>query len=171
MGDLQQTACLVFNLIMLDSYIYAFLFTCSTLGRVSDYDGTYTNLRLEGWCLMLCLRLGSPWFSWRYPLAVAISVWGNCHELSRRFNLSNRMTKPTEWHVCPAKTQISLDIRQTFGRMPRLIWIFTGRTCHFVGFVMWWLIWFTCFLCCFTDCVSSLYARSNNYFTVLQHLN
>ena len=25
------------------------------------------------------------------------------------------------------------------GRMPRLIWVFAGRTCHFVGFVMRWL--------------------------------
>ena len=24
--------------------------------------------------------------------------------------------------------------------MPRLIWVFAGRTCHFVGFVMRWLI-------------------------------
>ena len=27
-------------------------------------------------------------------------------------------------------------------RMPRLIWVFAGRTCYFVGFVMWWLIIF-----------------------------
>ena len=26
--------------------------------------------------------------------------------------------------------------------MPRLIWVFAGRTCHFVGFVMRWLICF-----------------------------
>ena len=60
---------------------------------------------------------------------------------------TNKMT------VRPAKTQISLlsawrklgslaihwahseDSDQT-GRMPRLIWVFAGRTCHFVGFVM-----------------------------------
>ena len=29
----------------------------------------------------------------------------------------------------------SKDSEQT-GRMPRLIWVFAGRTCHFVGFVM-----------------------------------
>ena len=73
------------------------------------------------------------------------------------------MTKPTKWHVRPAKTQFSLGIRPVWsesslsvwrklgswathwahsgdpdqtGRMPRLIWVFTGRTCHFVGFVM-----------------------------------
>ena len=30
------------------------------------------------------------------------------------------------------------DSDQT-GRMPRLIWVFAGRTDHFVGFVMPWL--------------------------------
>ena len=77
--------------------------------------------------------------------------------------MSRLMTKPTNWHVRPAKTQISLgicpvwsesllstwrklgssathwvhseDSNQT-GWMPRLIWVFAGHTCHFVGFVM-----------------------------------
>ena len=77
--------------------------------------------------------------------------------------MSRLMTKPTKWHVRPAKTQIrpvlsesspcaqwvaknpsflhadSADSDQT-GRMPRLIWVFAGRTCHFVGFLMRWLI-------------------------------
>ena len=35
----------------------------------------------------------------------------------------------------------SEDYDQT-GRMPRLIWVFAGRTCHFVAFVMRWLIWY-----------------------------
>ena len=70
---------------------------------------------------------------------------------------TNKMT------VRPTKTQISLGIRPVWsesylcaqrvakdprflhadsedsdqtGRMPRLIWVFAGRTCHFVGFVM-----------------------------------
>ena len=65
------------------------------------------------------------------------------------------MTKPTKWHVLPAKTQISLGIRPVWsesllsawrkigslathwvhsedsdqtGWMPRLIWVFAGRT-------------------------------------------
>ena len=74
------------------------------------------------------------------------------------------MTKPTKWHVRPAETQIRLGIRPVWsesslydkcvaakdpsflhadsedsdqtGRMPNLIWVFAGRTCHFVGFVM-----------------------------------
>ena len=77
------------------------------------------------------------------------------------------MTKPTKWHVRRAKTQTILGIRpvwsesslcaiwvakdQAFfmrsvktaqtGRMPRLIWVFAGRS-HFVGFVMRRLIFF-----------------------------
>ena len=42
------------------------------------------------------------------------------------------------------------DSDQT-GRMPRLIWVFAGRTCHFVGFVMRRLICFP-----FCDCYSFL---------------
>ena len=80
--------------------------------------------------------------------------------------MSHPVTKPTIWHLRPAKTQISLGIRPVWsesslstwrklrslathwghsegsdqtGRMPRLIWVFAGRTCHFVGFVMRWL--------------------------------
>ena len=34
----------------------------------------------------------------------------------------------------------SKDSDQT-GRMSMLIWVFAGRTCHFVGFVMRWLIY------------------------------
>ena len=79
------------------------------------------------------------------------------------FNMSRRMTKPTKWLVRLAKTKISLCVRTVWsesslsawqhlgplathwahsedsdqtGRMPRLIWVFTWRTCHFVGFVM-----------------------------------
>ena len=77
--------------------------------------------------------------------------------------LSRLTTKPTKWHVRPAKTQINLGIRPVWsesslstwgklsslaiirahseasnqaGRMPRLIWVFAGRKGHFVGFVM-----------------------------------
>ena len=73
---------------------------------------------------------------------------------------TNKMT------VYPAQTQISLGIRPVWsesslctqwvakdpsflnadsevsdqtGQMPRLIWVFAGCTCHFVGFVMRWL--------------------------------
>ena len=79
---------------------------------------------------------------------------------------TQRITKPTKWYVRPAKTQISLGIRpiwsefslsawRTIGslathwahsedsdqieRMSRLTWVFGGRTCYFVGFVLRWL--------------------------------
>ena len=75
--------------------------------------------------------------------------------------------KTNQMTVCPAKTRISLGICSVWsesslctqwvakdpsfphadsensdqtGRMPRLIWVFAGRTCHFVGFVMRQLI-------------------------------
>ena len=78
-------------------------------------------------------------------------------------SMSWLMTKPTKWHVHPAKTRISLGIHPVWsvsslcplriakdlrllradsedsdqtGRMPRLIWVFAGCTGHFVGFVM-----------------------------------
>ena len=77
------------------------------------------------------------------------------------------MTKLSKWPVRPAITQISLDIDQVWsessmcahsvtrdssflhaysedsdqtGRIPSLIWVFAGRTCFFVGFVMHLLI-------------------------------
>ena len=77
--------------------------------------------------------------------------------------MSQRMAKPTKWKVRPAKIQISLGTRPVWsdsslstwknlwslatywahsedsdqtGRMPRLIWVFVGSTCHFVGFVV-----------------------------------
>ena len=81
-------------------------------------------------------------------------------ESNIQMHLSRLMTK---WHVHPVKTKMSLGIRPVWskssqcaqwevkdpsflhadsedsdqtGRMPRLIWVFAGRTCHFVGFVM-----------------------------------
>ena len=81
--------------------------------------------------------------------------------------LSRLVTKPAKWSVRPAKTQISLGIHPVWsessqcaqwvakdpllfhahskdsdqtGQMPRLIWVFAGRKCHFVGFVVRQLI-------------------------------
>ena len=78
------------------------------------------------------------------------------------YNMSRLTTKPTKWHVRTAKTQISLGIRPVWSesslsawrklgtlatqwahredsdqtvRMPRLIWVFAGRS-HFGAFVM-----------------------------------
>ena len=81
--------------------------------------------------------------------------------------MSRNTTKQTKWHVHPDKTQISLGIRPVWsesslsplrhlgplathrvhsedsdqtGQMPRLIWVFAGRTDLFVGFVVLRLI-------------------------------
>ena len=94
--------------------------------------------------------------------------------------MSRCTTKPTKWLVRPAKTQISLGIRPVWaesslfawrhlwtlatywahsedsdqtGQMPRLIWVFAGRTGQVVGFVVrsymshimrkpvFWVVW------------------------------
>ena len=70
--------------------------------------------------------------------------------------MSHTVTKPTKWHVRPAKTQITLGIHPVWSESSlctqwvakdssfleadsedsdRLIWVFAGRTCHLVGFV------------------------------------
>ena len=101
------------------------------------------------------------------------------------FHMSPRMTKPTKWHVHPAKTRISLGICPVWsepslsawrnlgssvthwaqrkdsdqtGRMPRLIWVFAWRICHFVGFVMRWSI-----------CVFLLYLRHDSRNKGMKH--
>ena len=72
-------------------------------------------------------------------------------------HLSRLMTKPTKWPLLPPKTQISLGIKKVAkdlsflhadsedldqtGLMPRLIWVFAGHTCHFVGFVVLRIVW------------------------------
>ena len=101
--------------------------------------------------------------------------------------MSRLMTKQTKWHVRPAKTLISLGICPVWsesslctqwvakdpgflhadskdsdqtGRMPRLIWVFAGRTCHFVGFVTRRLKW---------DCI--LYVLEYFLFTLVRTLS
>ena len=90
----------------------------------------------------------------------------NSEDQNNSNEMSHLVTKPTKWHVRPAKTQISLGIRPVWsesllctqwvakdpsflhadredsdqtGWMPRLTWVFAVRTCHFVGFVTKWL--------------------------------
>ena len=87
--------------------------------------------------------------------------------------MRQRRTKPTKWHIGPAKTQISgqsaqsdqssLSAWRKFGylathwvhsedsdktrRMPRLFWVFAGSTSYFVSFVMRWLKFVIHFYC------------------------
>ena len=103
------------------------------------------------------------------PVEVPIQCRVEVYQCQGAWYLSCLMTKPTKWHVRQAKTpqtgriicavwsesllsawrklgslsthwEHSKDADQT-GRMPRLIWVFAGRTCHFVGFVMSWAQW------------------------------
>ena len=96
------------------------------------------------------------------------------------------MTKPTKWHVLPAKTPISLGIRPAWSesslcaqwvakdptflhadsedsdmtwRMPRLIRVFAGRKAYFVGFLMRRLIYI--YFCNFRvlNSVASVYEK------------
>ena len=89
------------------------------------------------------------------PLIYSVQFFGYLSRI-----LSRLMTKPTKWHVRPAKTQSSLDIRPVWsesslsvwrklgslatywahnedsdqtGRKPRLIWVFAGRTVIVLG--------------------------------------
>ena len=100
--------------------------------------------------------------------------------------LSRLVTKQAKWHVRWAKTHISLGIRPVWsesslstwrkllslathwahsedsdqaGRMPRLIWVFTGRTCQYVGFVMRRLNYYSVFSssCCYGKAVLCLW--------------
>ena len=92
-----------------------------------------------------------------------ISLWAMNLEFEPPHDKTSKMT------VHPAKTQISLGIHPVWsesllcaqwvakdpwflhadsedsdqtGRMPRLIWVFSECTCHFVGFTMMRLIYF-----------------------------
>ena len=68
------------------------------------------------------------------------SAW-HPHNLIRVFACAQWVAKDPSFHHSDSE-----DSDQT-GRMPRLIWVFAGRTCHFVGFVMRRLI--LCFVSAF----------------------
>ena len=40
----------------------------------------------------------------------------------KKLNMSHHMTKPTKWHVCPVKTQISLGIRPVWSESSLSTW-------------------------------------------------
>ena len=129
----------------------------------SWWFGWSSSLKLTRfWNLQKLFRVLSAWW------VISSSFWSH-KDVAKlfRFYMSRLTIKLTKWHVRPAKTQISLGIRPVWsesslfawrklgslathwshsedadqtGWMPRLIWVFAGRTDHFVGFVMRWLI-------------------------------
>ena len=110
--------------------------------------------------------IGVPWLSSIQRKCIPLErvmLCVSCSPNEPRHDKTNKMS------VRPAKTQISLGIRPVWsesslcaqrvpkdpkflhadsedsdqtGRMPRLIWVFAGRTCHFVGFVTRRLKWY-----------------------------
>ena len=111
------------------------------------------------------LQMSFCWFCHEMAhFMAAFGVWGSIGiwlywfpiiAYSSTLHMSRLATKPTYWHVCPAKTPISLGIRPVWsesslctqwvakdpsflhadsedsdqtGRMPRLIRVFAGRT-------------------------------------------
>ena len=109
------------------------------------------------------------------------------------FHMSRSMTKPTKWlsaqrrlrsaWVFAQSVQSSLCAQwvakdQSFlhahseasdqtGWMPRLIWVFPGRRCHFVGFVMRWLTYVQFWSCIYKHDGQISHAKIK---TILIHL-
>ena len=102
-----------------------------------------------------------------FACSFVLGLRGNLLVLRKlKTNLSHLMTKPTKWlcaqrrlrsawasaqsdqsSLCaqwvakdPSFLHADSEASDQTGRMPRLIWFFAGHTCHFVGFVMRWLI-------------------------------
>ena len=115
--------------------------------------------------LEMSLRNPFSQHQWRGDVDLHIS---GTHTKYLFIYLSRLVTKSTKWHVRQSKTQFSLGIRPVWLEsslcaqwiakdprflhadsedsdqtrwMPRLICVFAGRTCHFVGFVMRRLIY------------------------------
>ena len=119
--------------------------------------GIYFYLCRSSWTSHYCVHLTSGKGSWSlcWPSTCMAALCEPPHDKT------NNMT------VRPAKTQISLGIRPVWSESSlcaqlvaqdqsflhadsedsdrtwrMLIWVFAGRTCHFVGFVMLRLMWF-----------------------------
>ena len=92
----------------------------------------------------------------RYQRKHELSGWDNMRHEPRHDKTNNVSVRPAKTQIslgiCPVWSEPSLcaqwvandpsflhadskDSDQT-GRMPRLIWVFAGSTCHFVGFVV-----------------------------------
>ena len=141
---------MIFTCVIFFVYVIIFFHLCFTTHQ--DYF-THFGQSQSKIDLLVNLQAQASFLTWSLS---GLNWYGPPHEKT------NKMT------VCPANTQISLGIRPVWsesslcaqwvvkdpsflhavsedsdhtGRMPRLIWVFAGRTCHFVGFVMRRLIW------------------------------
>ena len=50
-----------------------------------------------------------------------------------------RSIQLSHFHDKTNKLTVDSEDSDQTGRMPRLMWVFARRTCHFVGFVMSWI--------------------------------
>ena len=143
--------------------ISKFLFVFLASVWFSNSDNHYSQL----W-YMHDLQLKDFMYGFICHLAIPLFPANTVFTLAINFYLNRRMTKPTKWHVRPAKTQISLGIRPVWlvsslsawkstgslatisahsedsdqtGWMPRLVVVFAGCKGHFIGFVMHRLIY------------------------------
>ena len=142
------------------------------LSRISFKEEICKNLRMTRKGYILLSVRNHIFISHRHFSA---KIWtSNCitqpptyYSDDQHYHMSRLTTKPTKWHMGPAKTQTSLGIHPVWsesslsawriigslathwagsedsdqtGRMSRLIWVFAGRT-SFVGFVMRRLIY------------------------------
>ena len=107
--------------------------------RWSDWADAQADLSLR-WAHTHFVGFVMSWLS-------CIRSWLLPFHLLWKEQMSRLMTKPTKWHVRPAKTQISLCMKKWLslqlpedsdptGWMARLIWVLAGSKGHFVGFVL-----------------------------------
>ena len=134
---------------------------CSDDDSIDEDDDEVNSLSVElGAYRLIALLLSNPGGTCCGVSSGVLEQKERCETDEPRHDKTNKMT------VHPVKTQISLGIRPVWsepslctqwvatdpnflyadsedsdwtGRMPRLIWVFGGHTCHFVGFVMLWL--------------------------------
>ena len=137
-------------------FLRYFRMTCKFLISILLFQ----RMKLSALCTISILHIFSPrlrsnlWLAWGTCHKVLLSICF-CAFMSLVNQMSRLTTKPTKWHVRPAKTQISLGIHPVWsesslsawrklgslathwahsedsdqtGRMPRLIWVFTGHT-------------------------------------------
>ena len=119
---------------------------CSTLKIVCVYYIFVTLLiggNKDSYSILSCLILSYPLSSWwntNYLMPVPLHRFV-CVICSIR-PVWSESSLPAWWNTGSSATHWahSEGSDQT-GRMPRPIWVFTGRTCHFVGCVVRWFIY------------------------------
>ena len=120
-------------------------FSCNNQEFVCDlYASNRWQLVLRARSTTPLIRSAFHWLKWA-------TSWQNQQNgmcVQRRLRSAWASAQSDQGLRCPHEEILgpSLPIERTVktdqtGRMPRLIWVFAGCTCHFVGFVVRWLKW------------------------------